>query len=483
MMAVRKIIMETVILLICPMIALSQQSNTLFFMHELPQANLLNPAVQIRCKYFIGLPVLASTHFNLSNTGFSINQALRKDARTDSFYVRPDNIVRLAHRVDLLSSELQANLISLGYKYKSYYFTFNVADKAAAGFTYPRQLTSLVWNGNSQYEGQTVHFNSLRGNAVYYREYAAGLSLQVNEDTYWGLRVKLLFGKADIHTSRSISSFTTAPVNWDLRLRSNIKLNGSLPVSIDTNQYGRVSEIEQNDIDISHFLLNSANKGFAFDLGFIYNRDSKTSISGSLLDVGFIHWSSDLHSLAQNSDFFYSGTGFGSKFTMPDYLIAIRDSINHAFGIIPGANKYYSFLAPKSYLGVTYKINNKTKLGILNRNVYYREKIHAALTFSANTNVSDFLTTSLSYTLINSSFNNIGLGIGLQSRNFLFHFISDNMLAPFYKSSRNFDVRFGFSFLFGCPKAKKLKSSPGCAGINEKKTIPPKKKITLFNLF
>ena len=36
--------------------AYSQQSNTLYMMHDVPQSNLLNPAVQLNCKLFIGVP-------------------------------------------------------------------------------------------------------------------------------------------------------------------------------------------------------------------------------------------------------------------------------------------------------------------------------------------------------------------------------------------------------------------------------------------
>jgi hypothetical protein len=37
----------------------AQQSNTLFFMHSLPESNFINPAVQNSCKLFIGLPALS----------------------------------------------------------------------------------------------------------------------------------------------------------------------------------------------------------------------------------------------------------------------------------------------------------------------------------------------------------------------------------------------------------------------------------------
>ena len=49
----------------------AQQDNTLFLQHNIPQSNIVNPAVQIKCPAYIGLPLLSSLHFNFNSTGFS----------------------------------------------------------------------------------------------------------------------------------------------------------------------------------------------------------------------------------------------------------------------------------------------------------------------------------------------------------------------------------------------------------------------------
>ncbi len=53
------------------LISQAQQNNTLFFMHSLPEANFINPAVQINCGIFIGLPLVSSFHMNIANSGFT----------------------------------------------------------------------------------------------------------------------------------------------------------------------------------------------------------------------------------------------------------------------------------------------------------------------------------------------------------------------------------------------------------------------------
>src|SRR3989339_2047121 len=86
-----------------------QQNSTFFLMHRVPQSNLLNPAVQIDCKWYVGIPALASTQFNYSNTAFSFNDIL--GGGNFDIDALNDNV----HRTDLLASELHLDLIALGY--------------------------------------------------------------------------------------------------------------------------------------------------------------------------------------------------------------------------------------------------------------------------------------------------------------------------------------------------------------------------------
>lgn len=46
-------------------LACAQQNNSLFFIHRIPQSNLINPAFQIDCPIYVGVPFLSSLHFNL----------------------------------------------------------------------------------------------------------------------------------------------------------------------------------------------------------------------------------------------------------------------------------------------------------------------------------------------------------------------------------------------------------------------------------
>jgi len=49
----------------------AQQANTQYLLHGTPQTSFLNPAVQIGCRWFVGIPALSSVHFSYSNTAFT----------------------------------------------------------------------------------------------------------------------------------------------------------------------------------------------------------------------------------------------------------------------------------------------------------------------------------------------------------------------------------------------------------------------------
>jgi len=419
-------------------------------MHNVPQSNLLNPAVQIDCKWFIGIPALTSTQLNYSNTAFSFNDIL------GGGNLDINSLNNNVHKTDLLASELHLDLISLGYKYKEYYITFNIAEKANIGVTYPGDLVGLAWQGNAQFIGETASFNNLRTNTSYYREYAIGVSKVFDQYRTFGIRAKLLFGKLNIYSGKSELSLYTDPTTYDLHLEGDITLNSSLPITVTQNVDGGISGITVEEIDIMSTLFNSDNKGFAVDLGGIYRYDEYLTLSGSILDLGFIRWKTTPYNIHMQGSFDYEGTGLGSEFDSNGYILELRDSIVDAFTQDVTQNSYYSWLPLQIYLGGMYQYLPKLGIGAVSRNVIYRNKLHSSFTLSANTTLWNKFSAVLSWSYLNNTYKNVGVGLAWHGRGLQLHMVSDNVLG-FFKpmDARNLNLRFGFSLLLGCPRNKK----------------------------
>ena len=144
------------ILILAAMVSHGQQSNTFYLMHEVPQSHLLNPAVQARCKWYVGIPGLASSHLSYNNTAFSYNDL----AGSDSWNL--EGLLDNMHRVDLYALEAILHPISIGFKHQSYYFTFNISEKIRAYQTVPKDLMEIGLHGNGPFVGETARFDALR---------------------------------------------------------------------------------------------------------------------------------------------------------------------------------------------------------------------------------------------------------------------------------------------------------------------------------
>ena len=431
----------------------AQQNNTFYLMHDVPQSNLLNPAVPINCKWFLAVPVLGSTQLNYSNTAFSFNEIFTTNNGSASLNI--GNFVDRLKNTNLINAELHLDLISLGYKWNEYYFNFNIAEKVNVALTYPGSLLEVAWNGNSEYLGETIEFNNLRTHSVYYREYSLSASKIWDDYNIFGIRAKLLFGKAIVYSGKTTMSLYTDPNTFDLRIEGDATENISFPIIITQNSDGRINGSETGNFDLLSFLMNGKNKGFAIDLGWIYIYNENITLSASLLDLGFIRWKSDVTNIDVYGSFDYNGFGLGNNTINTDYITNLADSAMNALNQDISNDAFYSWLPTQVYLGGMYQYKPRLGFGVVNRNVIYRNKLHSSLTLSANTTVWNKLSAVLSWSYLNNTYKNIGVGLAWHSRGLQFHAVSDNVIG-FFKplDARNLNLRFGFGILFGCPKNK-----------------------------
>jgi len=286
---------------------MAQQSNTFYLMHDVPQSNLLNPAVQLQCKYFVGIPALNSIHLSYSNTAFTYNDL----AGSDSWNI--EGVFDQMHRVDLYSGEAMLHPISLGYRHKSVYFTFHIAEKVHGYQTVPKDLAEMMAHGNGPFVGETARFDGLRSGAYHTREYSLGISKVMGPYLTAGIRARLLFGKANLHTGRSRVDLTTQEDNFGMFLDADYTLNGSFPVTITEDADGNINGIVLEDIDPYQYMMNRGNQGFALDLGVIYRYNEQITLSASLLDLGFLKWKTDLNNLHGAGIFEYTGTDISTE--------------------------------------------------------------------------------------------------------------------------------------------------------------------------
>ncbi len=422
----------------------------MYLMHEVPQSNLLNPAVQLRCRWFVGIPGLSTTHIAYSNTAFTY----RDLAGAGTWNL--EGLFDQMHRVDLYAVEALLNPISIGYRHKSLYFTFNVLEKIEAYQTVPKDLAEIGLHGNGPFVGETARFDALRSAVSYHREYSLGVSRVF--DQYWtaGVRAKLLFGKANLYSGRSDMSFETTRNNFDLFLEGDYTLNSSFPATISQDANGFINGVTIEDINYLNFLLNRGNPGVALDFGLIYRYDEKITLSASLLDVGFMRWRTNLNNVRGTGAFSFEGVGPGDDVVSFAFLNDMADSLINSIEMTVSQSPYSSYQPAQLYLGGSYQIKEHISLGAVSRNVIYRSKLHSSLTLSAQADLANRFLAAISWSYLNNSLKNLGAGIAYHGNGFQFHILTENLPGFFYPfNTRTINLRAGINVMFGCPRTKK----------------------------
>jgi hypothetical protein len=426
----------------------AQQSNTLFFMHSLPESNFINPAVQNGCKLFIGLPVISSVHVHVSNSGFTANQLLNKVP--GGYALDADGMLNKLARKNITTSELHTTILAVGLRKEDYYYTFTIQEKDNMATLYSRDLATFALKGNTQFEGQWINLNGTGEYFNHVREYAFGVSKVKSRALTLGIKAKLLFGKLNVTTGSGNIRMFTQENTFNLAFQTDAGFNSSIPYSLGVTGDGSYRFYRPYRGSISSYAWNRKNPGLAFDLGFIYQYSSKLTFSGSLLDLGLIWYRSNLTNYHIRGDYLYQGPGADSMIS-DRFLWDVFDGLNNNVNMDLGNHSYVYFLDPRLYLGATYKLNKRIDANLLLYNRFLPVKIQTSVTASLTGRLSKNTEASLSWSYMNRSFSNVGIGLAYGRSPLQFYLVSDNVLGFFRPmSTKNVNVRFGLNLHFGC---------------------------------
>ncbi len=427
----------------------AQQNNTLFFMHSIPEANFVNPAVQLDCGVFVGLPVISSFHMNIANSGFTAGNILT--LYTDGSFERKDNFntAKLANHNYLLG-ELHSNLFALGIRHNKDYYSFTITEKNNSAFLYTSDLIAFVLRGSEEFEGNTITIQGTRMMMNHYREFAFGIARNRSANLTLGAKVKILFGEFNLNTGNSAVNIYVENGTRELIFNFDGGFNSSLPVALREETPGTYRFQEVYEAPLMKHLMNFRNPGLALDAGFIYKYNDRLILSGSLLDLGLIYYRSKLTNYKLEGTYRYNGS-FGYTSVYEEHLQDIFDELNQNMNDEVTADPYLQFLDPRMYLGAAYKLSNRYDLNFLLYNRLLPAKLQTGVTISMLTRADKKLRTSISWSFMNNSITNLGLGVAYGKKPVQLYLVSDNMLGfvfPFYV--KNINLRAGINLKLSC---------------------------------
>jgi hypothetical protein len=245
--------------------------------------------------------------------------------------------------------------------------------------------------------------------------------------------------------------------------------------------FGKSDSTTKTDVKgfaFDYFRQPISNFGLGLDVGAVFNLNKYLSFSASVTDIGYINWKHDLKSFRAHGSFDLPGYSLTDIVNDPDLTIdSIFDPIVNAItdnfiDTIPGSFKTYLPMGVSA--GVSFNPFPFLSIGVLSNTKFYAKTVNEAITLSANAYVGRIVTASLSYTMANYTYNNLGFGLGFKTGSiFQFYVIADKIPLdwgkiyigkdngeksspiPIPQSMNLFNLSIGMNIVFGKPVSKK----------------------------
>lgn len=449
------IVVAVAIVLLSP-VRLKSQPNTLYFMKGVPQTKDLNPARPgIESGFYISMPLFSKLDLSVNTNNWSYSDLIHwgTGTRADSLVLDLNTFLSATDNSNFIMESASLTLLEGGFKKGKNFFALSITERELAEFFFHKDLVRLINYGNYPYLGTVYSSGTFGIGAQHYREIAFNYSRDISKKLTIGGTAKILFGIGAIQTNGVNVKVASPPTGEYLDVITNGKGNISAPINFNYDNNGYINSIT-NNFDAGKYFNNYGNPGFAVDLGFGYHVNKKFEFSMSMIDLGAISWKTNTSRLTENKRFLYRGIQIAdpSMATLPFIETLINqmgDSLRDAFRPDSSHIGFSTLLPVKLYIGGDYKLSDNVSLSGLARVRMYNNLFHTSFTASTNVYLLNGISLTGSYSIMESTFDNLGAGIGFRAGPFQLYAASDNIFSPFYPSrARNMNLRVGINFIF-----------------------------------
>ena len=460
-----------------------QTESTLYFMNSIPQVVEANPAIFPRYKTSIGLPVISSVGSVYTNNGFAFGDVIsnadgtsKVDLSKLTSRMTNNNYVQFAAQTDLFRIGLRIN--------PKMYVMASSTLKAYERTMIPLGLVSLAVDGTVPIIGSYSQSSpSVEGSALLVT--SMGLGYQVNDRLTIGGRLKYIIGQMNVTTDAS---------SLLVQVNDVYQITATGSASVRSSGLYNLTKAGYSPAD--HWSDYLKNNGWGFDLGATYKATDKLTLGASLTDIGFVTWRNNTYQYTLDpakATYTFSGIDISKLANNnTNYLTGQLDSIKNKFQATELATgSYTTYLPGKLFLSGKYDILDNLSVGLLFFNEKYKERLSSGVTAAVNKNFGKWVSTYLSYTASNRSYNNIGLGVSFNVAPVQIYFVGDNLfgaatsmvsngnLNSYLNNAQIVTVRAGLNIVMGWDKGNTRKDVKGPSGIPRSKTSNSVMKTTV----
>lgn len=457
----------------------AQHIQTQYFLN-IPQSTQMNPAFRPDANLYIGMPGLSGAYLGISNNLLNLTRLLQPMPGTDSVMtiLHPDydrdRFFRSIGQKGFVSTEVSVPILNVGVNLSDkWWLDIGIAFRGMARAKMPADLFTLALEGNEGFVGSTADLSGMGMNAQAFLETHVGLSRDIGERLRVGGRLKLMQGAMSASlVADELGVYVNEDYSHVFNTSVSLKLNGPFDVTLDED--GFIDDILfREDASFSEVGPSFKNFGLGLDLGAEYTLMDNLKLSASLIDLGFMRWGKEAYSFTASNQFTFDGIDITEMFTEDkDFDLIVdefADSLFNTFDFIQSDDPYTTGLPAKLYLAASYRPLDFLSLGLLSRTTIGMG-VRESLTLSATLFAGDVLSSSLSYTMTNRSFNNFGFGLGVRGGPVQFYAVLDQIPASWVEFTgdngnervllpQRFDymnVRFGFNLMFGRAQVKRI---------------------------
>ncbi|REK47100.1 MAG: hypothetical protein DWQ48_13725 [Bacteroidetes bacterium] len=439
----------------CQKSLLSWQGLTLHNLNSPVQGIKTNPAFIPESKIHIGIPFISHLSAYYGNNSFTYHD-FYKVRSDDSVQIDIDNAISKMGKRNYISAGISTDILSIGYKLGPNFFHAGITEQLQFGFSFDKALIELLDKGNGPFIGTELDFGKTGFDASHYREYALGMSRQINEKFSAGFRIKHLYGMENFSSTTGSFGLYTSPEDYSLIIPTEVIIHTSSLENSEPGYDGIDSEDKsEKRKNIRNYLYKMDNRGWGIDIGaqYVYNEKWKYGIA--LNNLGYIRWKSNVKNF-RSEEGSYSFGGVDLKGFINDSTTNIQnvlDSLSGSFGTSENSDHYSSVLPANLRLNASYNLNENSSISGLLHFEYFKESLHPSLTFAYNLKATRNISLSTSWSYLNNSAFNFGAGVSANAGPVQFYLVSDNVYGTFLPlNTKSANVQAGFNLIFGRPK-------------------------------
>jgi hypothetical protein len=439
-------------------IGYTQNKQVLYDFAGLPQILLLNPGAEFDNKLHFGMPLFSQLSAQSGFTGFSAYDIFADDGIDINEKIKV--AVNNYGTSEFFSFNQQLEVLSGGFRLPNNdYLSFGYYEEFDLLAKIPRDMVDLFYEGNTIIN-RRYSINKLSARAELLGVLHMGLSKKINEKWNVGARAKIYSSVFNINTKSNSGSFYTEEGTQNIYRQHLDNIDFLMQTSGVFFHNGE-------EIDASYVkskLLFGGNLGFGIDLGFTHHYKKQWTITGSILDLGFVNNSKNVESFLYKGDYEVEGVQLNFDPGNPEnYWSDLKADFNSSIASDILYKSYLSFRPVKLNGAASYSFGQKYDdcRFLIDQGLYVNKiglqlfsTVGAVHTYMAGTlfyerRFNKYLQAKLTYTVDPYSFSNVGLGLSTKIGLFNAYFAADNLLhLQNIYDAKSASFQLGINFIF-----------------------------------